>query len=74
MPSYSFPFKPTCEDARQVLRYYDPELGKPLPERTYADDCRIYTPEHPDGAFANVADKMDIFVPAHLLGWYIKVV
>lgn len=67
-------FKPTGEDARQVLRYYDPELGKPLPERTYAEDCRVYTPEHPDGALANIVDKMDIFVPAHFLGWYIKVI
>ena len=56
-----------------MLRYYDPELGKPLPERTYAEDCRVYTPDHPDGPFANILDKMDIFVPAHFLGWYIKV-
>ena len=49
-------------------------MGVPLPERTYAEDCRIYTPENPEGSFANVMDKMDVFVPAHFLGWYLKVI
>ena len=61
------------DDARRFLKLYDPELGVPLPERTYAEDCRIYTPDHPEGPFAIFMDKMDMFVAAHLLGWYIKV-
>ena len=61
------------DDARQVLKLYDPELGVPLPERTYAEDCDIYTPDNPNGAFVNVMDKMDVFVPSHFIGWFVKV-
>ncbi|XP_003385624.1 PREDICTED: phosphatidylserine synthase 2-like [Amphimedon queenslandica] len=62
----------TADDARYFLTFYDPDLGVPLPERTYAEDCRIYTPDHPDGMFAHFMDKMDVFVLCHLLGWYVK--
>ena len=31
----------TADDTRQLLTLYDPDLGKPLPERTYAEDCRL---------------------------------
>ena len=61
------------DDARQFLKLYDPELGVLLPERTYAEDCRIYTPDHPEGPFANFMDKIDIFVFIHFFGWYVKV-
>ena len=67
------PLLQTIDDARQLLRVYDPELGKPLPERTYAENCDIYTPGHPNGSFANVMEKMDVFVPCHLIGWFVKV-
>jgi phosphatidylserine synthase 2 len=63
----------TVDDARKFLTYYDSELGVPLPERTYAEDCRLYTPDNPAGRFANLMDKMDVFVICHLLGWYVKV-
>ena len=63
----------TADDARYFLTFYDPELGVPLPERTYAEECNIYTPGHPDGNFAHIMDKMDVFVPCHLFGWYVKV-
>ena len=63
----------TADDTRQFLRLYDPDLGQSLPERTYAEDCRIYTPGHPNGSFANIMDKMDVFVPCHFIGWFVKV-
>ena len=63
----------TEDDNRQFLKLYDPDLGQPLPERTYAEDCRLYTPDHPNGSFANLMDKMDVFVPSHFIGWYVKV-
>lgn len=44
----------TVDDARQLLAYYDPALGKPLPEVSYAEDCRFYTPENPHNKFANI--------------------
>ena len=56
-----------------MLRIYDPDLGKKLPERTYCEDCRLLTPGHENGIFNNIKDKMDVFVWSHLLGWYVKV-
>lgn len=63
----------TVDDTRQFLALYDPELGKPLPERTYCEDCRIYAPDHPKGPFYNLLEKFDIFVLCHFFGWYVKV-
>lgn len=49
--------------------------GFPLPEKDYGDVCAIYTPEHHSGdAFFNVRDRMDVFVLAHALGWFVKAV
>ena len=44
----------TPDSARQLLALYDPALGKPIPEQSYAEDCTIYTPNNPKGAFHNV--------------------
>lgn len=41
----------TTDDARQLLKYLDEDLGKPLPEQSYGEDCRLYTPGHPNGSF-----------------------
>ena len=71
LPFYLCP--QTADDTRQFLKLYDPDLGRPLPERTYAEDCRIYTPGHPNGSFAIIMDKMDVFVPSHFFGWWVKV-
>ena len=35
------------------MAYIDPELGKPLPEQSYAEDCKLYDPGHPAGPFHN---------------------
>ena len=42
------------DDVRYWLSYLDPSLGKPLPERSYAEDCRIYTPNDPISTFRNI--------------------
>lgn len=52
--------------------FIDEELGKPLPEKTFAADCRIFTPEHPESKFANIANAFDVFIPAHICGWAVK--
>ena len=39
----------SADDARYLLSRYDPTLGKPLPERSYADNCELYTPNDPTG-------------------------
>ena len=61
------------DDARQLLKLYDPKLGVPVLERMYAEDCRIYTPDHPDGMFAIIVDNVDMYAVGHLFGWYVKV-
>ena len=66
-------------DARQLLRNLDPELGVELPERSYAEDCRLYTPEEPVELFGYplpfkniIAALDDRFVWAHFIGWWGK--
>merc|ERR1712000_354487 len=61
------------DDARKVLSLIDSNLGQKLEEKVYAQDCRVYTPDHPNGNFANVMEIVnDEFVVAHLLGWFGK--
>uniref|UniRef100_A0A8C5EPC4 Phosphatidylserine synthase n=1 Tax=Gouania willdenowi TaxID=441366 RepID=A0A8C5EPC4_GOUWI len=62
----------TVHDGRQFMKYIDPKLGVPLPERDYGGNCLMYDPGNASDPFHNIWDKMDGFVPAHFLGWYIK--
>lgn len=63
----------TLDDARQLVALLDPSLGKPLPERNYAVDCRVFTPEDPVSSFRNVRDAIkDEFFVAHAIGWLVK--
>eukprot|EP00761_Pharyngomonas_kirbyi_P003605 gb/GECH01003609.1/.p1 GENE.gb/GECH01003609.1/~~gb/GECH01003609.1/.p1 ORF type:complete len:502 (+),score=71.36 gb/GECH01003609.1/:1-1506(+) len=58
------------DDARQWLRYLYPELGQPLPERSYAADCRLHTPEDPTSNYRNLMDTVnDEFILAHVIGY-----
>lgn len=60
-------------DARHIWTYIDPKLGVPLPERDYATDCRIYTPESKVSKFENVLNTVyDEFMVAHVVGWFAK--
>ncbi|KAH9462203.1 hypothetical protein MJO28_003007 [Puccinia striiformis f. sp. tritici] len=52
--------------ARELIRYFDPSLGVPLPEKSYAEHCE-FTP-------TNVWQGIDIFCLAHSLGWFAKAV
>ena len=52
---------------------YDSSLGKPLAEKNYAEDCRIFTPENPHSYFNNITSHIDVFVVAHFVGWTFKV-
>jgi phosphatidylserine synthase 2 len=38
-------FFQTRDEARSLMVLFSSKLGKELPERDYASDCRIYTPE-----------------------------
>ena len=61
------------DDARQMLKWIDPKLGKPLPEKSYGGTCRIYDWETPEDPWHNLMDKMDGFVLVHFFGWWFKV-
>ncbi|XP_007466051.1 PREDICTED: phosphatidylserine synthase 2 [Lipotes vexillifer] len=62
----------TVQDGRQFLKYVDPRLGVPLPERDYGGNCLIYDADNKTDPFHNIWDKLDGFVPAHFIGWYLK--
>jgi phosphatidylserine synthase 2 len=63
----------TTDNARQLMSYLDPRLGVPLPEKDYASDCRVFTPEDSESLFRNIKDVFwDCYIPAHFLGWYVK--
>jgi len=59
----------SLEDARKFFAMIDPSLANPLPERSYAEDCRIATAEEPYKFFTTVYDE---FIIAHALGYWVK--
>lgn len=61
-----FLFFQNVNTARQLFKYYDPKLGKALPERSYADNCEL--------SLDNIKAQLDIFVLAHVFGWYAKAI
>ena len=70
--SICFGFFQTPNDARKLLKHMHPSLGNPLKEKSYGGNCRIYDPEMPEDPYHNFWDKMDLFVPLHLFGWFLK--
>ena len=61
------------DNARFMFKLFHPSMGNPLPERSYADDCRVYTPENPESKFYNITDAVfDVHFIAHLAGWWFK--
>lgn len=44
--------------------FIDSELGKPLPEKSYGEDCEFN--------LLNVYGALDVFAAAHVLGWMVK--
>ena len=61
------------DEARNVFKIFHPSFGNQLPERGYADDCRVYTPENPVSNYFNIYDAVfDVHFIAHLGGWWFK--
>ena len=61
------------DQARKAMRVFDSSLGVDLPERSYGEDCRVFTPENPHSSFANISDAVfDVHTVAHFLGWWGK--
>ncbi|KAL7279822.1 hypothetical protein ACG7TL_006229 [Trametes sanguinea] len=52
------------DSARSMMKYLDPNLGRPLPEKSYAENC--------DLTLENLWNAIDIFCLAHALGWFGK--
>ncbi|KAG8838632.1 hypothetical protein FRB91_007518, partial [Serendipita sp. 411] len=50
--------------ARDYMVLLDSNLGKPLPEKSYAEDCSLN--------FETLWNALDIFCVAHALGWFGK--
>ena len=56
-----------------VFKIFHPSLGNPLPERNYADDCRVFTPENPISQYYNIYSAVwDVHFLAHWAGWWFK--
>ena len=75
--SYIFPASVLCvsqspSTARKMLKHLDPSLGEPMQEKDYGGNCLLYDPDVPDDPYHNIFDKMDLFVPLHLIGWWCK--
>ena len=61
------------DQARHFFCYLYKDLGQPLPERSYAHDCRLFTPENPHSVMNNVRETLwDEFVIAHTIGYVCK--
>ncbi|KAJ7019432.1 phosphatidyl serine synthase-domain-containing protein [Mycena alexandri] len=52
------------DSARSMMLHLDPSLGKPLPEKGYADDCSL-SPK-------TLWNALDVFCVAHTIGWFGK--
>ncbi|KAH9851756.1 phosphatidyl serine synthase-domain-containing protein [Lenzites betulinus] len=52
------------DSARSMMTFLDSSLGRPLPEKSYAENCDL-TPQ-------NIWNAIDIFCLAHALGWFGK--
>lgn len=44
----------TVHDGRQFMKYIDPKLGVPLPERDYGGNCLLYDPGNTTDPFHNI--------------------
>ena len=73
------------DSARSMMKYLDPDLGKPLPEKSYAENCDLTAANLWVSSAAVVRrgfcvadirtppkNAIDIFCLAHALGWFGK--
>ncbi|THU92447.1 phosphatidylserine synthase 2 [Dendrothele bispora CBS 962.96] len=52
------------DSARSMMKHLDPNLGVPLPEKSYAEDCTF--------SLTTIWNAIDVFCLAHALGWFGK--
>ncbi|PWU90206.1 putative phosphatidylserine synthase [Trypanosoma cruzi] len=65
----SFLLFQNLETVRAIMGLYDPALLEALPERQYAEDCRISTSSDP---YLFIRTACDIFILAHFIGYFVK--
>ena len=71
----SFLLVQDADQARDYLRVFDANLGGPLEERSYGEDCAVWDTSAPPGEppWHNVRDAvLDRFLLAHFFGWFAK--
>ncbi|XP_066941622.1 phosphatidylserine synthase 2-like [Macrobrachium rosenbergii] len=62
----------SASGARQLLKHIDSKLGEPIEEKEYGGNCRLFDHEAPNDPYHNIWDKLDLFVPLHFFGWWMK--
>ena len=62
----------TIDDARYLLKVFDLDLNKKPEYKSYGDNCDILTNTYPYVDFTEVYKSIDMYVFAHLLGWFVK--
>lgn len=60
------------EQAWIFLKYFDSDLGEPLKEKNYASQCDLLTNNFPYFDLEKIYNCFDIFLIAHLCGWFVK--
>jgi phosphatidylserine synthase 2 len=60
------------DQARNFLKFFDSNLGKPLQEKLYAEKCELTQSTFPYINLDNFLDSIDFYLTAHLLGWFFK--
>jgi len=54
------------------MKVFDSNLGKPLAEKHYADDCGLLKNESPYFNFEGIKTSIDFYMMAHFFGWVLK--
>nr|XP_045618710.1 phosphatidylserine synthase 2-like isoform X3 [Procambarus clarkii] len=49
----------SASGARQLLKHIDPKLGKPMEEKDYGGNCRLYDDDNPEDPYHNIWWIMD---------------
>jgi phosphatidylserine synthase 2 len=60
------------DDGRKFMKFFDKNLGQPLPERSYAEHCEVFQSTYPFINLEYFLDSIDFYLTAHLIGWYVK--
>lgn len=59
-------------DARFMLKTFDLKLNSKPIYKSYGEDCSLQTSTFPFITIKPIMDSFDMYVSAHLLGWFVK--